>query len=90
MFNEFKLEISQSVNMYLSHLQMTSNGVKRQGGSRYEQRARVVSLCHRSGHNSKSNLVQENPGADRITLKLYLTFSGDGHAVLEAKTAGEE
>lgn len=65
---------------------MTSNGVKRQSGSRYEKRARGVSLSHRSGHKSKSNLVQENPGRDKITLELYLTFSKDG----QAKSAGEE
>lgn len=69
---------------------MTSNGVKRQSENRDEKRARGVSLCHRSGHNSKSNLVQENPGTDRITLKLYLTFSKDGHAMLKAKPASEE
>lgn len=31
-----------------------------------------------------TNLFQGNPGTDRITLKLHLIFSEDGHAMLKA------
>lgn len=69
---------------------MTSNGANRQSVNRNQKKARGVSPCHTSGHNRKSNLVQENPGTDRISLKLCLTFGKDGHTMLKAKSASEE
>lgn len=38
----------------------------------------------------KTNLFQENPSTHRMTLKLHLNFSEDGHPMLKAKAAGEE